>query len=74
MQKTEWIYESPDQGDTVYRRRANSSKRELVFKKESTHPIAEDIQDIVEESKFDPALKEMLDKLQVYWRLRNANN
>ena len=74
MQKTEWIYESPDQGKTVYRRRANSSKRELVLKKESAHPIAENIQDIVEQSPFDPALKEMLDKLQVYWSLRNAKN
>lgn len=74
MQKTEWIYESPDRGDTVYRRRANCTKRELVLKKEKDHPIADQIDDIVAESPFDPALKEMLDKLQVYWSLRNANN
>ena len=74
MQKTEWIYESPDRGDTVYRRRANCTKRELVQKKEKDHPIADQIDDIVAESPFDPALKEMLDKLQVYWSLRNANN
>jgi len=74
MQKTEWIYESPDRGDTVYRRRANSTKRELVQKKEKDHPIADQIDDIVAESPSDPALKEMLDKLQVYWSLRNANN
>ena len=74
MQKTDWIYESPDKGRTVYRRRANSSKREIVYKEVSDHPIAENIQDIVEESAFDPALKEMLDKLQVYWSLRNATN
>jgi len=72
--KVTWIYESPDKGDTVYRRRQNCTKRELVLKKESAHPIAENIQDIVEQSPFDPALKEMLDKLQVYWSLRNANN
>jgi hypothetical protein len=74
MQKTEWIYESPDRGDTVYRRRANSTERELVLKKEKDHPIADHMQDIVAESPFDPALKEMLDKLQVYWSLRNAND
>ena len=74
MQKTDWIYESPDKGRTVYRRRANSSKREIVFQEVSAHPIADNIQDIVEQSAFDPALKEMLDKLQVYWSLRNANN
>jgi len=74
MQKTEWIYESPDRGDTVYRRRANCTKRELVLKKEKDHPIVDQIDDIVAGSPFDPALKEMLDKLQVYWSLRNANN
>ena len=74
MQKTEWIYESPDKGRTVYRRRANSSKREIVFKEVPAHPIADNIQDMVDQSASDPALKEMLDKLQVYWSLRNANN
>ena len=74
MQKTEWIYESPDKGRTVYRRRANSSTREIVFKEVPAHPIADNIQDMVEQSASDPALKEMLDKLQVYWSLRNANN
>ena len=74
MQKTEWIYESPDKGDTVYRRRQFSAERELVYKKIKGHPVEENLHDIVAESSFDPALKEMLDKLQVYWSLRNANN
>ena len=74
MQKTEWIYESPDKGNTVYRRRANSSKRELVIKKPGAHTIAPHLTEIVTESANDPALKEMLDKLQVYWSLRNAKN
>ena len=72
--KVTWIYESPDKGDTVYRRRQNSNERELILKKESAHPIAENIQDIIEQSPSDPALKEMLDKLQVYWSLRNGTN
>ena len=40
MQKTEWIYESPDKGNTVYRRRANSRERELVIKKPDAHTIS----------------------------------
>ena len=74
MQKTEWIYESPDKGNTVYRRRANSRERELVLKKPGKHPTIEIIADIVEASHTDPVLKDMLEKLQVYWSLRNANN
>ncbi len=74
MQKTEWIYESPDKGNTVYRRRANSRERELVIKKPDPHTISPHLSDIVAASADDPALKEMLDKLQVYWSLRNASN
>ena len=74
MQKTEWIYESPDKGNTVYRRRANSRERELVIKKPDAHTISPHLTEIVTESANDPALKEMLDKLQVYWSLRNAKN
>ena len=74
MQKTEWIYESPDRGNTVYRRRANSRERELVIKKPDVHSISKNFTEIVAESANDPALKEMLDKLQVYWSLRNASN
>ena len=74
MHKVQWIYESPDRGDTVYRRRANSRERELVLKKPDPHTIVPDLSDIVAESSNDPALKEMLDKLQVYWSLRNAKN
>ena len=74
MQKTEWIYESPDKGDTVYRRRFGSQRKELVFKKPSPPSISAHVAAIVAESANDPVLKEMLDKLQVYWSLRNANN
>jgi hypothetical protein len=74
MQKTEWIYESPDKGNTVYRRRTDSRERELVIKKPDAHTISPYLTEIVTESANDPALKEMLDKLQVYWSLRNAKN
>lgn len=74
MHKQEWIYESPDKGKTVYRRRANSTKRELFIKGPSPHPVKQNMNEIIEESVHDPALKDMLDKLQVYWSLRNASN
>ena len=47
MQKTEWIYESPDKGNTVYRRRANSRERELVIKKPHAHSISKNFTEIV---------------------------
>ena len=50
MHKVQWIYESPDKGDTVYRRRQNSTERELVIKKPGKHPTIEIIADIVEAS------------------------
>ena len=77
MQKHEWIYESPDQGDTVYRSAVQIvPERELVLKKEARcHTISAHIAlKLLAESPNDPAIKDMLDKLQVYWSLRNANN
>jgi hypothetical protein len=46
----------------------------LVFKKPDPHSISAHMAEIVSESPNDPAIKDMLDKLQVYWSLRNANN
>jgi hypothetical protein len=74
MQKTQWIYESPDKGDTVYRRRFGSLQKELVFKKPDPHSISAHVAEIVSESPNDPAIKDMLDKLMVYWSLKNAKN
>ena len=74
MQKTEWIYESPDKGNTVYRRRANSTERELVIKKPEPHQVVDLCRSMADASADDPVLKEMLDKLVVYWSLRNASN
>ena len=74
-----YIYESPDGGDTVYRRKFGSdpANREL-------HSISDRKQSLMEElrndrlwgairraAKTDPVLKEMLDKVIVYHRLKN---
>ena len=74
MVKTQWIYESPDKGQTVYRRRMNTHHRELVSKAPDPHSVAAHVSEIVAASETDPALKEMLDQLIVYWRLKHATD
>jgi hypothetical protein len=74
MVMTKWIYESPDGGKTVYRRRSGTHHRELVSKAPDPHSVAAHISEIVAASETDIALKEMLDQLLVYWRLKNATD
>lgn len=64
-----WIYESPDSGSTLYRRKANDPhyKRELVKQLDSEFRDYRDWmykQDWTELSKT-PMIKESLDKLRV---------
>jgi len=69
-----WIYESTDRGDTLYRRRAGSNQRELVRE----GPLREKMlrsqlwREIFEAAETDPVLKDMIDKVEVYHRLRNS--
>jgi len=65
----EWIYESPDGGETLYRRRMNDPhhKRELVRELDKEFKDYRDWvykQDWTELSK-KPMIKEQLDKLRV---------
>ena len=68
------IYESPDKGNTIYRRRSGSTERELIKQEPDKHKIISVIDDIEIASNSDKVLRDMLDKLMVYWSLRNANN
>tara|TARA_B110000858_G_C17388789_1_gene287222 strand:- start:75 stop:329 length:255 start_codon:yes stop_codon:yes gene_type:complete len=66
---TEWIYESPDGGSTLYRRKARDPhyKRELVKQLDSEFSDYRDWmykQDWAELSK-KPMIKESIDKLRV---------
>jgi hypothetical protein len=66
---TRWIYESPDGGSTLYRRRANDPhhKRELVKQLDDEFKDYRDWmykQDWTELSK-NPMVKESIDKLRV---------
>lgn len=66
------IYESPD-GDTVYRRRAGDPDRELV--REGTlrrlQRRSQLWREIFLAADVDPELQEMIDKVEVIYRLKN---
>lgn len=75
MESTDkYIYESPDGGDTIYRRPFGTNQRELVRE----GPLRQKMlrsqlwRDIFEAAETDPALKEMIEKVEVYHRLRNS--
>jgi hypothetical protein len=73
-----YIYESPDSGDTVYRRRMGDTQREL-------HSISDkkrDSLDVLKKNKLwgdihraaqsDPVLQDMLERIEVYYQLKNS--
>jgi len=73
-----YVYETPDGGDTVYRRKIGSDSRELHSTSEKKKDLIDDLRkqklwgDIHRAAKNDPALQEMLDRIVVYHRLRNS--
>jgi hypothetical protein len=73
-----YVYETPDGGDTVYRRKIGSDSRELHSTSEKKKNLIDDLreqklwEEIRRAAKNDPALQEMLDRIVVYHRLRNS--
>lgn len=75
-----WVYESPDGGETIYRRKFGSDpmSRELHSMSEKKKSLIDDIRhsklwgDIHRAAKADPVLQEMLDKIVVYHQLKNS--
>lgn len=65
--KKEWIYESPDGGKTVYRRRPGEFDRESIFKENSTLFDYGEFIDMIELSKSNPSLKKALENLQIIY-------
>ena len=69
-----WIYESPDQGETVYRRLPGAVNRELV--KGDPDAQTKLLQKKLLWSKMcakaldDPELKKLVDAAEVYYRLK----
>jgi hypothetical protein len=75
---TAYIYESPDGGETVYQRESGNITRELYSQSPKTvDRHAQLMEDklwgaIRRSSKTDPALKEMLDQIKMYYTLKNT--
>jgi len=71
---TAYIYESPDGGNTIYRRKRGEpfSHRTLVRSDSKTDKIQlqRDIREIIEMAEEDPILKDMIDKLLEYYYLK----
>jgi hypothetical protein len=73
-----YVYESPDGGDTVYRRKTGSVSRELHSTSEKKKDLIEELREqslwgqIYRAAKTDPALQEMLDRIVVYHQLKNS--
>jgi hypothetical protein len=67
IQSSEYIYESPDNGNTVYRRKIGDDERELYIQKEPDLFTYAEIQEIKELSKTNSSLKKALDNLLVIY-------
>ena len=69
------IFESPDRGDTVYRRRSGTNQREIV----QEGPLRKKMlrsqlwRDIFDAAETDLELKHMIEKVEVYYRLKHEN-
>lgn len=68
-----WIYESPDGGDTVYKRKIGDKDRQLVRSGPRHQQLMhrELWDDIHRSAKIDAVLQNMLDKVEIYHRLKN---
>jgi hypothetical protein len=77
---TSYVYESPDGGGTIYRRRMgeNPAQRELITSNHEPRSWHSDLKHtalwhgIHLASAKDPVLKDMLDQIEVYYHLQNS--
>lgn len=75
MEDMPWIYETPDRGETVYRRPFGSNswdRKELVSETpQAAWRRKRSIwQDILVDAPKDPILMDMLEKIEVYYRMK----
>lgn len=72
------IYESPDGGHTVYSRQPGSSQRTLCHQSLSKRAMVESLQHdklwaaIHRAAETDAVLKNMLEQIEIYHRLKNS--
>lgn len=69
-----YVYESPDSGDTVYRRRAGTNHREVVKEGPMRQRMLRSQlwRDIFQAAETDPELTHMLEQVQIYHALKNT--
>jgi len=73
-----YIYESPDGGDTVYRRRMGDTQRELHSISDKRRDLLDELKknklwgDIHRAAQSDPVLQDMLDQVEIYHRLKDS--
>ena len=74
-----YVYESPDNGDTVYKRKVGETERELHSVSERRKNLIDEIResqlwgDIHRAALTNPALQEALDRVKVIYYLSNEN-
>lgn len=72
----DYIYESPDEGKTIYRRQrhAMADTREIIQETMESHHVRLARQmlwtNILQHSLTDKELKDLLDRAEVYYRLK----
>ena len=73
-----YIYESPDGGDTVYRRRFGDIQRELHSISDKKRSQIDSLRkdklwgDIHRAAQSDTILQDMLDRVEIYHRLKDS--
>ena len=69
----EYVYESPDNGNTVFRRLIGSNDRELIIQKEPNLFDYATFQEIQEMSKTSKSLKKALDNVAlIYYTIKDG--
>lgn len=67
-----WIYESPDGGKTIYRRRPGNHYKQLISEQNQTLFNYGEFVRMIEMSEKNPALKKALENLQlIYYTVRD---
>ena len=73
-----YIYESPDGGDTVYRRCFGGTQRELHSISDKKRDLLDELKknklwgDIHRAAQSDPVLQHMLEQVEIYYRLKDS--
>lgn len=68
----EVVYESPDGGKTVYRRKVGTNDRVLIKGGNPIYTTTDLWRDMAITAIDDPILKELMDKAEIYYKLKHG--